>query len=293
MELRQLRYFVAVARHLHFGAAAAELQMAQPPLSQQIRKLEDELGVELFTRTSRKVALTEHGEQLLVAARRVLHEADAVRELADGLRDGNAGRLRIAFVASVLNWGLAPILRGFRSQNPGVLVTATQMPVADQVEALAEHRIDIGFTLGKLDYDFLDVQVLSVEPLVVLLPSDDPNARDDMVDLRRLSDQTFLIWRAPFGPHLDDFITRACGEAGFYPKLMEVGPQIQTIAHMVAAGYGVGMMPSCDRVMTTPGAVFRNLVPPAPSTVLSAVRHRRSRNPVVPRLLAELPHIDM
>lgn len=293
MELRQLRYFAAVARHLHFGAAAAELHMAQPPLSQQIRKLEDELGIELFTRTSRKVELTEHGELLLAAAQSTLREADGVRELADGLRRGSAGRLRIGVVASVLNWGLAPILREFRRRNPEVQVTATQMPVGDQIDALAENRLDIGFTLGQLRYDFLHVQVLSVEPLVVVLPSDHPEAAQERVDLRRLSDQPFLTWRAPFGPHLDDFIIRACTEAGFSPRLTVMGAQIQTIAHLVAAGYGVGVMLGCDRVMATPGAVFRDLLPPVPTTVLSAVTSRRSRNPIIPRLLAELPHIDM
>ena len=117
MELRQLRYFVAVAEHLHYGRAAKYLHMAQPPLSQQIQRLEAEFGVELFRRTSRKVELTEHGAQLLDAARRVLGEADSVLDLASGLKAGTAGHLRIAFVASALNWGLPPLLRNFREQN--------------------------------------------------------------------------------------------------------------------------------------------------------------------------------
>ncbi|WP_281690377.1 LysR family transcriptional regulator [Pseudonocardia thermophila] len=172
MELRQLRYFVAVAEHLHYGKAAKALHIAQPPLSQQIRRLEDDLGVQLLTRTSRRVELTEHGVHLLEAARRALAEADAVRDLACGLRSGSAGRLRIGFVASVLNWGLAPKLRAFRSRNPGVEVTATQMPVIDQVEAIADNRIDVGFTLAHLAYSHLTVQVISVERLLVVLPED-------------------------------------------------------------------------------------------------------------------------
>ncbi len=293
MELRQLRYFVAVAEHLHYGQAAKYLHMAQPPLSQQIQRLEAELGVELFRRTSRKVELTEHGAQLLDAARRVLGEADSVLDLASGLKAGTAGHLRIAFVASALNWGLPPLLRSFREQNLELEITATQMPVNDQVVALIENRIDIGFTLARLTYDQLRVQVISVEPLVAVLPADHPHAGDERVQLGDLAQETFLTWRAPFGPHLDDFITRACAEAGFMPRVLYQGPQIHTLANMVAAGFGVSLVPQCDRRMATPGAVFKDLAPPAPWTVLSAVRHRRGSNPIVDRLMDELPAIDI
>jgi DNA-binding transcriptional LysR family regulator len=293
MELRQLRYFVVVAEHLHYGHAAKQLQMAQPPLSQQIRRLEADLGVELFRRTSRKVELTEHGTQLLEIARRVLGEADNVRELASSLKAGTAGRLRIGFVASVLNWGLAPRLRQFREDNPGVEVTATQMPVIDQVDALADNQIDIGFTLSRLTYEHLHVQVIAVQPLVAVLPDDHPRAGDEWVQLADLAGETFLIWRAPFGPHLDDFITRACAEAGFLPTVAYQGPQINTVAHMVAAGFGVSLVAQCDRRMETPGVVFKDLAPPAPWTVLSAIRHRRRSSPIVDRLMAELPAIDI
>jgi len=293
MELRQLRYFVTVAEHLHYGQAAKALHMAQPPLSQQIRRLEADLGVELFHRTSRKVELTEHGQLLLDAVRRVLGEADNVRELADGLKSGTAGRLRIGFVASVLNWGLAPWLRTFREEHPGVTVTATQMPVIDQVEALSDNRIDIGFTLSRLTYDHLHVQVIAVQPLMAVLPEGHRLATTRYVDLSELADETFLLWRAPFGPHLDDFITRACAEAGFLPTVAYQGPQIHTVLHMVAAGLGVSLVAECDRNMPTPGVVFKELTPPAPWTVLSAVRNRLRRSPIVDALMAELPAIDI
>jgi DNA-binding transcriptional LysR family regulator len=292
MELRQLRYFVAVAEHLHYGNAARSLHMAQPPLSQQIRRLEADLGVELFERTSRRVELTDDGRQLLDAARRVLAEAGALRDLADGLRSGSAGRLRIGFVASVLNWGLAPRLGEFRARNPRVEVTATQMPVIDQVEALTDNRIDVGFTLARLTYDHLWVQVISVQRLLAVLPADHPRAGDAPVRLADLADETFLLWRAPFGPHLDDFVTRACAEAGFLPAVAYQGPQVHSVVHMVAAGFGVSLVAECDRLIEAPGVVFCELAPPSPSTVLSVVRHRHRRNPAVDRLVAALPAID-
>lgn len=293
MELRQLRYFVTVAEHLHYGNAAKALHMAQPPLSQQIRRLEADLGVELFVRTSRRVALTEHGEQLLQPARRVLAEADEMRELAGDLRSGSGGRLRIGFVGSVLNWGLAPRLKAFRERNPRVEVTATQMPVIDQVEALTDNRIDVGFTLAQVTYEHLAVQVVSVEPLMVVLPADHPRAMEESVRLADLSNETFVTWRAPFGPHLDDFITRACTEAGFSPTMAYQGPQIHAVIHMVAAGFGVSLVARCDRAVEAPGVVFRNLMEPAPTTVLSAVSHRYRKSPIVRRLMAELPAIDI
>jgi DNA-binding transcriptional LysR family regulator len=293
MELRQLRYFVTVAEHLHYGQAAKALHMAQPPLSQQIRRLEADLGVELFRRSSRKVELTEHGRLLLDAARRALGEADNVRELADGLRTGAAGRLRIGFVASVLNWGLAAWLRRLRDSHPGIEVTATQMPVIDQVEALTDNHIDIGFTLSRLTYEHLHVQVIAVQPLLAVLPDDHRLANADQVELAELADETFVTWRAPFGPHLDDFITRACAEAGFLPTVAYQGPQIHTVVHMVAAGFGVSLVAECDRHIGAPGVVFTPLAPPAPWTVLSAVRHRLRRSPIVDGLMSTLPSIDI
>ena len=125
MEVRQLRYFAAVARHLHFGEAARELHMAQPPLSQQIIRLEQEIGVRLFHRTSRQVELTDEGRLLLDAVRVVLGDLDHVEDLARSLRDGTAGPLRIGFVASVLNWGLAARLRRYRRLHPDVDITVT------------------------------------------------------------------------------------------------------------------------------------------------------------------------
>ena len=167
------------------------------------------------------------------------------------------------------------------------------MPVKDQVAALVENRIDIGFTLSRLTYDELLVQVISVEPLVAVLPIDHLHAGDDSVELKDLAHETFLTWRAPFGPHLDDFITRACAQAGFMPRVGYQGPQIHTVASMVAAGFGVSLIPQCDRRMAVPGVVFKDLAPPAPWTVLSAVRHRLRSNPIVDRLMDELPSIDI
>lgn len=285
MELRQLRYFVAVAEHLHFGRAAKQLNMAQPPLSQQITRLEQDLGVQLFHRTSRRVELTDEGALVLDAARRVLGESDNLRQLSTALREGTAGRLRIGFVVSVLNWGLAARLRQFRERFPDAEITATQMPVIDQVEALRDSELDVGFTLSRLDYDHLSVHDLAVEPVVAVLPADHPLAGLDAVPLAQLAGETFIGWRAPFGEHLDDFVGQACAAAGFTPRMVFHGAQSHTIVHMVAAGFGVALGPASDRRIEVDGVVFRDLAPPVPTVRLSAIRHRWRRSPLADRLI--------
>jgi DNA-binding transcriptional LysR family regulator len=274
MEARQLRYFAAVARHLHFGDAARELHMAQPPLSQQIIRLEQELGVRLFHRTSRQVELTDEGRLLLDAVQIVLGDLDHVKDLARSLREGTAGRLRIGFVASVLNWGLAAHLRRYRQHNPGVAITATQMPVIDQVRALSDNTIDVGFLLSRVDYEHLAVHELSVEPVVVALPEDHPHAACSEVALADLANETFVAWQAPYDEHFDDFIAEACARAGFVPNLQFHGPQVHTVLHMVAAGFGVGMIPRRDAVLRAPGTVVRPLAPPGATVALSVAHHR-------------------
>lgn len=281
MELRQFRYFDAVARHLHFGEAARELHMAQPPLSQQIIRLEQELGVQLFHRTSRQVELTVEGKLLLEAVRVVLGEAEHVEDLALRLRDGTAGRLRIGFVASVLNWGLAARMRQFRAEHPGIDITVTQMPVIDQVQALADNAIDVGFLMSRVDYPHLTVHEIAAEPIVVVLTEDHPLAKRSVVPLHLLADETFIAWHAPYDEHFDDFISSACAQAGFVPRLQFHGPQIHTVIHMVAAGFGVGLIPQCDQHIQVPDTVVRPLAAPVPTVSLSVAHHRHRLNSTV------------
>lgn len=281
MELRQLRYFETVARYLHFGEAARALHMAQPPLSQQIIRLEQELGVRLFHRTSRQVELTDEGRLLLDAVRVVLGDVEHVENLAQRLRDGTAGRLRIGFVASVLNWGLAAHLREYRANNPDVEITMTQMPVIDQVRALADNTIDVGFLLSRVDYAHLTVYELSVEPLVVVLPDGHPLSTATSVRLDELAAETFVAWQAPYDEHFDDFISHACAQAGFVPRLTYHGPQVHTVLHMVAAGFGVGLIPRGDQILRAPGTVVRPLATPAATVVLSVAHHAHRHNAAV------------
>jgi DNA-binding transcriptional LysR family regulator len=285
MELRQLRYFVAVAEHLHFGRAAKALNMAQPPLSQQIIRLERSLGVQLFERSSRQVALTDSGRVLLEVTRDVIGQADHLQNLAEALRLGEAGRLRIGFVASAMNWGLGSRLRELRTRYPNAQVTATQMPVAEQVAALQGAHIDIGFTMARLNYHDLQVIDFAEEPLKVVLPSDHRLAGTGQVRLSDLAAENVISFHRAGHEQVEDFISMACHQAGFIPRLTFHGAQSYTILHMVAAGFGISVLPACDEVMGARGVVFAEMEPPVPTIRFSVVRARRRMSPLASRLV--------
>ncbi|WP_260508830.1 MULTISPECIES: LysR substrate-binding domain-containing protein [Mycolicibacterium] len=283
MEIRHLRYFLAVAEHLHYGRAAKSLNMAQPPLSQQIRRLESMLQLELFERSSRRVALTEEGRFLLEAAREVIGQADHFEHLATALRLGTAGQLRIGFAATAMNWGLGAKLREFRTAYPAAQVVAHQMSVADQAVALQDDRLDLAFTVGGLNYDNLEVLDLTEEPLRAIIPTDHALAGQTSVRLADLAGETFLSYR--FDDHLEDIVAAACYGAGFTPRISYQGAQSHTLLHMVAAGFGLGLLPACDAKMGADGVAFVDLEPPVPTVRISVVRHWRRLTPLGARML--------
>ena len=286
MDLRQLRYFVAVAEHLHFGRAAKALNMAQPPLSQQIMRLERALGVQLFERSSRQVALTESGRILLEVSRDVIGQADHLQSVAEALRLGEAGRVRIGFVASVMNWGLGTRLKAFRARYPNAEVTATQMPVADQVAALQSASIDVAFTMARLNYDDMQVLDFAEVPLKAVLPADHPLAGTGQVRLGDLASENIISFHRAEHEHVEDFISLACHQAGFIPRLSFQAAQSHTILHMVGAGFGVSVLPACDEVMGARGVVFAEIEPPVPTIRFSVVHPRRRIAPLVNRLIS-------
>jgi DNA-binding transcriptional LysR family regulator len=285
MELRQLRFFETVARHLHFGRAAEELFVTQPPLSQQIIRLEHELGLRLFTRTSRRVELTSAGEALLEPARRVLAEVEHLEHTARRLTEGRAGLLKIGFAFSALNWGLAQHLHRFHIDNPDVTLDVTQMTVAAQETALAENEIDVGFTVGQINAEHVTVTPLAVEPLMAVLPANHHLADRDSIDLNEIAGENFVGFSTT---HVHDYITRACGLAGFSPRVTLQGPQVHTMIHLVVAGLGVTLAPRCDCRSLVPGAVFKQLSPVRPTVEISAIRHRWRDDAVASALVEDI-----
>ena len=285
LELRHLRYFVAVAEELHFGRAAIRLHIAQPPLSQQIRRLEDELGVRLFDRTTRRVELTHAGLVLLNEARRTLVQADRVRLVAQEAARGESGHLRIGFVGSALYGILPSCLRAFRAEAPGIVLTALDLGTSELVEGLLGERLDVAFVRPPIDDDRLAVETVDREPLVAALPVSHPLAARTWLDLRLLAEEPFVLFARHAGPGYWDVVQAACREAGFRPNIVHEAGQIHTIIGLVAGGLGLSLVPSSVRSLQLAGVRFVELARPAPVLELAMAWRVEVEDPTLERFV--------
>ena len=252
MDLRQLRYFVTVAEELHFGRAARRLAMTQPPLSQQIQALEEEIGVQLFARTRRSVALTPAGQQWLPEVRRVLADAAALPGLAQRLARGEAGTLSLAFV-STADYGILPdLLRRFRARHPNVQLQLREATSDIQLEALMEGTIDAGLVIRpQLPAMPHGVSYLPLvrEPLVLAVPEGwragtGEGAGAAGVSLRDAAHEPLIIFPRRSAPAFYDIITGCYAREGLTPVIAQEAIQMQTIVSLVSAGMGVALVPA-------------------------------------------------
>lgn len=274
MELKQLRYFVAVAEELHFGRAARRLFISQPALSFDIRKFEEQLGVQLLERTNKAVTLTNAGHVLLEEARRLLEQADEVRRIAARSAHGLAGRLRIGFVNSMLYRGLPAAVRRFEADHPAVEVVLREMNTTEQVHALQRFQIDLGFAhWGRFPAE-VQSEALFSEPFLCCLPAGHALARKRRVDLAALAREPFILFPRSVSPHYHDQIIATCVEAGFSPQIRHEARLWQTVVTMVEFGMGVALVPAALGRMSGERAVFRPLSSnPYESQVLKLVRN--------------------
>lgn len=285
MELRHLRYFLAVADELHFGRAAARLHLAQPPLSQQIRKLERELGFDLFARTSRRVHLTDAGRAFRDEARAILSRVDEATASARRVAEGEAGALAVGFVASATYALLPRLYRRFRERHPDVALTISELSTAEQVEALRAGRIQVGLARAPVGDDALVIEPLAEEPLVVALPKRHPLASSRAVALRALASEPFVLFPRHPRPGWIDLVQGACAAAGFRPAVAQEVLELSTTVTLVAAGIGVTLVPASAQALRLAGVVYRPLRPPAPTTKLLALHRADEQRPVVRRFL--------
>jgi DNA-binding transcriptional LysR family regulator len=283
MELRHLRYFVAVTEELHFGRAARRLGISQPPLSQQIKALEDELGVALFERTSRQVALTGPGRLFLAEARRTLAQAAHAIDIARRAQQGEVGELSIGFSSSVpFTPVVVDALSAFRESRPAVRLNLTEMPRGEQIEALAQERIDIGFIRGFETPSLsipVNVRMLMTEPLLVAMRSDHPLAgQARLPTIEDLRDAPFVLYERTFGAGFNEHLTRLCARAGFAPRVVQEATGLSTLLGLVAAGMGITVITRSLGVLHPENIVFRTLDDPeALSKLWLLYRTRLSR----------------
>jgi DNA-binding transcriptional LysR family regulator len=279
MELRHLRYFVAVAQELHFGRAAARLQVAQPALSRQIRDLEEEMALRLFERNRRRVALTAAGAAFLDEASSLLGHVERAVETARRAARGEHGSLRIGYVPAVIYTGLPEIVRAFRKRFPGVEVRLQEMNPATQVEALLAERVDVGFVRGPIHEPALGGETVLEEPLVAALPSGHRLGSRKRLGLAMLAGEPFVLQARSRGPGFHDQILAICRGAGFSPWVVQEGSQTDALS-LVASGAGVAIVPTSLRVLRRAGVVYRPLRE-RPMTQLAMVWRKDAALPVL------------
>jgi DNA-binding transcriptional LysR family regulator len=277
MELRHLRYLVAVAEELNFGRAAIRLHISQPPLSQQIRQLEGELGVRLFDRTKREVRLTEAGKRIVFEAQQILSQIDHFVSLASRVSEGAIGRLAIAG-QSVLNEVLIQTLRVFARQYPGVHIELHFMNTANQIEALREGQVHVGFLHLPANDSHLTLELIKREPLWLALPKDHPLTRQKDVKLASLAQQPFIMFARRSNPGLHDVIATACHNAGFSLNVVHEVDNVLASMTLVTAGLGFAFCSPSWR-KTWPEIEFRPFRDPVPALEYAVAYKRGAQSP--------------
>lgn len=258
MDLRHLRYFIAVAEELSFTKAAERLHKAQPPVSQQIRQLEDEMGVTLLNRTRRHVELTEAGRIFLEQARQILRSTESAVVLAQRAQRGEIGRLTVGFFEHMSYTLLPPILRAYRERFPSVEVQLRWFPVIRQAEALRRGDLDIAFMRLVPDLNEVTWETILEEPFVLAIPSGHPLADVETVSLKNCAQEQFIMYMADLAPDFHAMNLRMCASAGFVPKVASEVGQVYTLLGLVSSGAGIGFVPASvqqvhfDRVVYKP-----------------------------------------
>jgi DNA-binding transcriptional LysR family regulator len=296
MELRHLRYFVALAEELHFGRAAERLAITQPPLSFNIQKLEEHLGMRLFDRDSRSVKLTPAGVAFLAEARRVLAQARHAEETVRAVADGQLGSLQIAFTTSMLYRGMTQILREFHARLPSVDVDLMEMTVAEQVDALHQGRIHAAFSASLTLPRGLSGHRLADDTFTCCVHASHPIAGSGPIKLSMLADETFVLFARDITAQGHEHVMQMCIAAGFYPKVRYYARQWLSAVALVSQGFGIALVPASIARASLPNVSFVELDDPrrelsgyvlwrpdSVSPVLDAfIRHVTARRPDIP-----------
>lgn len=291
MELRHLRYFVAVAEELHFGRAAARLNIAQPPLSRQVRDLEREIGVALFDRTPRGVDLTAAGSAFLHEARLTLAQADRAQRTAQRAARGETGRLRVAFVEAATQSGVLPSVLGFfRMHLPSIGLSLFEMDAAQQSEALRDGRVDLGIVhTPPTDADrWLRVEPVRSDPLILAVPAEHRLAGRARFTLADLSAESFVLFPRDGAPSIYDDVIARCRASGFSPRVVQEAAGWHTLVSLVGAGVGVAFIPRSLRQFKPEGVAYRTVQDLAVNVELFAIWKRADRSPVRERFVMAL-----
>ncbi len=262
-DIRQLKQFIAVAEEKHFRHAAERLNMTQPPLSQAIMKLEQDLGVQLLNRNRKKVELTSAGDVFLRGAYETIARMSKLESDTKRAAEGLIGRLSIGFSGSAIYEALPTSIRKFRKSFPDIQLEITERSTLDQVNALLKGQQDIGLLRPPMINEALfDIYPLKIEQLVLVIPSNHPMANAKTIDLRDFAREDFITFAPETSPNLHNLVLKTCSAAGFTPNIVQTAPQIQTHISLVSAGLGVALVPECTSLITHPNVTFRHFSGP-------------------------------
>ena len=285
IELRHLRYFVAVAEELHFGRAARRLGIAQPPLSQQIQRLEAELGVQLFDRANRRVALTAAGRTLLDEGRRVIDAFHAATDAARRAARGETGSLTVAFAASVMFLSLPKIIRRFRDQFPNVRLELRELPTGSQIVALRTGDLDVGFLREPPNDDAFVTETVMRERLVLALSKRHELASRKRLRLVDVANEDFVLFPRDLAPGLHAHVLAMCAEVGVHPRIVQTSRELYTTISLVEAGVGVTIIPESVRKMGWRGVRYFPVVSSYAITRIDAAWRPDNQSPIIPAFL--------
>jgi DNA-binding transcriptional LysR family regulator len=272
IELRHLRYFLAVADTLHFSQAAARLGIAQPPLSQQIKRLEQLVGHALFDRTTRGVKLTLAGQLLADRARSTMEKVQDDLEQVRRLGRGEEGTLTVGFSGSVMFTELPSAIEIYRRSYPKVELRLRELWTQAQIRALLDGTLDLAFMRDADPTEGIQTGTVLREPFVAVLPQAHPLAKKRSLRVGDLRKEPFIFFARRMGPLAFDRTMACCEQAGFRPNIVQEAPQWPTLIRLVAAGLGVSLAPACVANVTLPGAVYRDVHAACRTTVDLGVR---------------------
>lgn len=291
MELRHLRYFLAVAEELNFNRAAARLHIAQPPLSVQIQSLEKFLGVALFLRQGRTIRLTKEGEALVVEARRILDLADSARHIVHRVSHGHSGTLRIAGIAHAFSQIFPAVIPRFTAVYPDVTIDLAETDTAEALVQLRDRTIDIACVrTGTIDDGFV-LRPLEEELLAAVVPASHRLAKRARIDITELAGERFVMPNRSVSPYYHDRVISALHDAGIVATTAFEGSTIQSQVGFVACGLGVTLAPMSARMFRTTSVVWVPLAAPVSLTEIAAVWLRNEPPAVVANFLGIIDEI--
>ncbi|HWR06651.1 LysR family transcriptional regulator [Sporomusa sp.] len=286
MELRHLHYFIAVAEELHFSRAANRLNMAQPPLSQQIQNLETEIGVPLFYRTKRQVELTGAGKVFLEKAYQITADVEKACVAAQNTHQGKLGRLIVGFTGIATFNMLPRLIPAYRAMYPFVELTLRQLGTTDQVQALLKEELQVGILCLPVVASELNFEIVCRDSFVVALPKDHPLAAESHIDVQQLAPESFIMTTRKVGEGYHDGIINICRRAGFEPRISQEVHELQTSVSLVAAGMGIALLPGSIQELNIKGVVYRRIKNAIPPLETAIAWNKNQKSPSVENFLA-------